>query len=84
MKALKESGAATIAQNEETCVVYGMPRAAVELGVVDYVLPLGGIPDGILRALCDGAASCRSRRPAGLSSATNSETVKPNLQSNHC
>lgn len=41
MKALKESGAlATIAESEETCVVYGMPRSAVELKGVDYILPL--------------------------------------------
>jgi len=41
MKALKEDGAATlIAESEETCVVYGMPRSAVELGAVTSVLPL--------------------------------------------
>ena len=43
MKALKAIGAQTIAQDEESCVVYGMPRAAVELGVVDRVLPLSQI-----------------------------------------
>lgn len=51
MKKLKEAGAETIAQNEKTCVVYGMPRAAVELGVVDHVLPLDVIPDAIVRSL---------------------------------
>jgi two-component system chemotaxis response regulator CheB len=63
MKKLKETGAATMAQNEETCVVYGMPRAAVELGVVDQVLPLGGIPHAMLRILQDpaGATATRSR-----------------------
>jgi two-component system chemotaxis response regulator CheB len=41
MKALKESGArATIAESSETCVVYGMPRAAVELGGATEQLPL--------------------------------------------
>jgi len=40
MLALKEAGAAsTIVESEETCVVYGMPRAAVELGCVMYRLP---------------------------------------------
>lgn len=48
MKLLREIGARTIAQNEETCVVYGMPRAAVELGVVERVLPLRGIAQGIV------------------------------------
>ncbi len=39
MKKLKESGAnTTIAESEETCIVYGMPRAAIELGGVDYIL----------------------------------------------
>jgi two-component system chemotaxis response regulator CheB len=39
MKKLKEDGASTtIAESEETCIVYGMPRAAIELGGVDYVL----------------------------------------------
>jgi two-component system chemotaxis response regulator CheB len=53
MKLLKGAGAKTIAQNEETCVVYGMPRAAVELGVVDRVLPL----KSIAQALVDAVAS---------------------------
>jgi two-component system chemotaxis response regulator CheB len=51
MRSLKQRGAATLAQNEETCVVYGMPRAAVELGVVDHEVPLDRIPHGILHAL---------------------------------
>ncbi len=55
MKKLKTNGATTIAQNEETCVVYGMPRAAVELGCVDRVLPLDLIPHAILRAAQDAA-----------------------------
>ena len=51
MQKLKAAGAVNLAQNEQTCVVYGMPRAAVELGVVDRVLPLGHIPGAILGAL---------------------------------
>jgi two-component system chemotaxis response regulator CheB len=40
MQALKKAGAiSTIAESEETCVVYGMPRAAVELTCVDHILP---------------------------------------------
>jgi two-component system chemotaxis response regulator CheB len=50
MQQLKAAGATNLAQNEETCVVYGMPRAAVELGVVDRVLPLDHIPHAILHA----------------------------------
>ena len=63
MKKLKEAGATTIAQNEETCVVYGMPRAAVELGVVDQVLPLEHIPHAMLRALEIKAAAGQPARP---------------------
>ena len=55
MLKLKRAGAATLAQNEESCVVYGMPRAAVELGAVDKVLPLDLMPHTILRAVQDAA-----------------------------
>ena len=51
MLKLKAAGAATFAQNEETCVVYGMPRAAVELGAVDRVLPMDEIPDALVRSV---------------------------------
>jgi chemotaxis response regulator CheB/chemotaxis methyl-accepting protein methylase len=40
MKRLRDSGAHTIAQNKETCVVYGMPREAVECGAAEFQLPL--------------------------------------------
>jgi len=40
MADLHKAGAFTIAQNEQTCTVYGMPRAAVELGAVERVVPL--------------------------------------------
>jgi two-component system chemotaxis response regulator CheB len=43
MKDLHNAGALTIAQNEETCTVYGMPKVAVEIGAVDRVLPLNRI-----------------------------------------
>jgi two-component system chemotaxis response regulator CheB len=56
MQKMKAAGATTLAQNEETCIVYGMPRAAVELGVVDRVLPLDLIPHAILHALQSGIA----------------------------
>ncbi|MMZ59790.1 Chemotaxis response regulator protein-glutamate methylesterase of group 2 operon [compost metagenome] len=44
MKKLYDNGVtSTIAESEETCVVYGMPRSAVELGCVNHVLPLNEI-----------------------------------------
>ncbi len=45
---LRERGARTIAQNEETCVVFGMPRAAIELGAAQEVLPLNDIAAALL------------------------------------
>ena len=49
LKALKGAGGHTIAQDEGTSAVYGMPRAAIESGAVDQVLPL----DDIARALLE-------------------------------
>lgn len=44
---LKKNGAVTIAQNEETCVVFGMPREAIAVGAVDFVEPLQNIAERI-------------------------------------
>jgi two-component system chemotaxis response regulator CheB len=49
MKRLHEGGARTIAQDEASCVVFGMPREAIRLGAVDLVLPL----DRVARAILD-------------------------------
>ncbi len=40
MAALRTAGAATIAQDESTSAIYGMPRAAIAAGAVDRILPL--------------------------------------------
>ena len=45
---MRQKGAATIGQNESTCVVYGMPRSAFEMGAVENQLPLRGIGEEIL------------------------------------
>jgi two-component system chemotaxis response regulator CheB len=64
MQQLKAAGAVNLAQNEATCVVYGMPRAAVELGVVDRSLPLDHIPHAIIQALREPASqSAASMEP---------------------
>lgn len=47
---MRQAGARTIAQNEATCVVYGMPREAVELGAAAQVLPLPAIAEAMLAA----------------------------------
>jgi two-component system chemotaxis response regulator CheB len=49
MKKIKETGGKTIAQDEATCVVYGMPKAVVEAGVADMVLPIYKIGEEIIR-----------------------------------
>jgi two-component system chemotaxis response regulator CheB len=49
--AMHEAGAYTLAQDEETCVVFGMPREAIQLGAVDAVVPIQQIPRAILRFL---------------------------------
>lgn len=46
---MRHAGARTIGQNEKTCVVYGMPRVAHELGAVELQLPLGSIGEEILK-----------------------------------
>ena len=47
--ALRRKGAYVIAESQKTCVVYGMPKAAVDAGVVDEVLPLNEIPEAMTR-----------------------------------
>jgi two-component system chemotaxis response regulator CheB len=49
LRAIRKAGGRTIAQDERSCVVFGMPRAAIELGVVDRVVPLEAIPAAIRR-----------------------------------
>ncbi|MFW6278036.1 MAG: protein-glutamate methylesterase/protein-glutamine glutaminase [Halorhodospira sp.] len=48
---MRRAGAVTIAQDEATSVVWGMPGAAVKAGAVDHVLPLEGIAETILAAV---------------------------------
>jgi two-component system, chemotaxis family, protein-glutamate methylesterase/glutaminase len=47
--AMRQAGAATLAQDEASCVVFGMPRAAIERGAVDAVLPLGALGEAVRR-----------------------------------
>jgi two-component system chemotaxis response regulator CheB len=47
---LHELGAPTIAQDEASCVVYGMPKEAVKRGAASVVAPLSRIPQAILSA----------------------------------
>ncbi len=51
LKLMKRSGATVIAQNEASCVVYGMPREPVDAGIVDVIAPLDRIADEIVKTV---------------------------------
>ena len=51
MAHMHQSGAKTIAQSEETCVVFGMPKEAIKLGGVDKVVPLTEIASTVMQTL---------------------------------
>ncbi len=51
MREMKDAGACNIAQDENSCVVFGMPQEAIKVGAVDHILPLERIANEILR-LC--------------------------------
>jgi len=48
MKEMHVAGAQTVAEDESTCVVFGMPKEAIKLGGVDRIVPLGQIPAEIM------------------------------------
>ena len=60
LRAMRERNAVTFAQDASTSVVYGMPRAAVEEGAVQQVLPASALGEAIAAAV---ACSRRWRRP---------------------
>jgi two-component system chemotaxis response regulator CheB len=53
IEAIKKKGGLTIAQDKKTCVVFGMPAAAIKTGCIDFVMPLEGIPKEIMTACED-------------------------------
>lgn len=48
MLEMKTAGARTVAQNEATCVVFGMPKEAIKMGGVDEIVPIGEVADAAL------------------------------------
>ena len=48
MLAMKKEGALTIAQDEASCIVFGMPKEAIQLGGVDHIVALKNIPENLL------------------------------------
>lgn len=60
---MKAAGAYTIAQDEASSVIFGMPKEAIETGAVDIVLPLEGIPGHLIKTMQRGGAPLK--KPAG-------------------
>ncbi len=56
---MKQRGASIIAQDEATCVVFGMPRKPIEQGIADVVAPLDGIASEITRLVGKGVLAYR-------------------------
>ena len=56
--ALRHHGARIVAQDEESCVIYGMPRAVVEAGLADTICCLDQIPGVLNRAVAKGRLVC--------------------------
>ena len=50
---MKNAGAMTLGQDESTCVVYGMPKVAYDIGAVKKQLPLDEIPKALIKAVDD-------------------------------
>jgi two-component system chemotaxis response regulator CheB len=61
MVAIRAGGGVTVAESEETCVVYGMPRAAAARGGAERLLPIGALAEWLagVRAECPAAAGGR-------------------------
>ncbi len=65
LKRIRDCGGCTIAQDEDSCVVFGMPAAAIKLGAAEHVMPLQNIP----KLLIQLAGSLRQMdKPAGVHS----------------
>jgi two-component system chemotaxis response regulator CheB len=48
---MRKAGARTVAQDEESCVVFGMPKEAIKRGAVERIVPLSQIGRAILQRL---------------------------------
>ena len=60
LKAMRDAGGHTIAQDEASCVVFGMPKQAIEAGAAVEVVSLECVPDAILAAVEGGAGAGRA------------------------
>lgn len=62
MQRMHDAGATTLAQDEASCTVFGMPRAAWQRGAVDRVMPLSRIPRELLAGLGRRSRASQPRR----------------------
>jgi two-component system, chemotaxis family, protein-glutamate methylesterase/glutaminase len=60
LKQMKKNGATIIAQDESTCVVFGMPKDPIEAGIVDVIAPLNQIAAEIIRTIPKASAAVQS------------------------
>jgi two-component system, chemotaxis family, protein-glutamate methylesterase/glutaminase len=51
---MKEAGARTVAQDEKTCIVFGMPKEAIKLGAAEKVVPLNSVGKTVLNMIING------------------------------
>jgi len=65
IRAMADAGARTIAQSEDTCVIYGMPKRAVETGGIGEIHDLDDVAGAIVGVRPDGLAPRRVRRRGG-------------------
>ena len=56
---MKTAGATTFAQDEASCVVFGMPKEAITMGGVDHVLPLSQMAEQVVALLARGGRALR-------------------------
>jgi two-component system chemotaxis response regulator CheB len=61
MKEMRDAGSYNICQDEATCVVFGMPRMAIQAGAAHEILPLKQIPITLMEKLAVGSAAVRHR-----------------------
>lgn len=62
MKRLRQAGARCLAQDEATCVVFGMPRAALEIGAAEKAVPIGKMAQSVLQLCAGNQTQSRSIR----------------------
>lgn len=61
---IRNSGAHTIAQDEQSCLVFGMPKEAIKLGAAAEIAPLHGMPGAILKAFALQQGEAAGQQPA--------------------